>query len=203
MSAVLLDAVLAQVRSLFTPAEGVSVQEYGGEFDAAEIDQVSFAAPAVFIAVLGWRPADGKSQRLTGRYVRQYRMAAFVATKHARREQRMRHAMQIAERLAVGLRIWSPVGSDVLEIGALEDDPAAENLYNRAGDKRGMALWMVDWRQCAKPLVQPTTPEQLYDLVEIDITDTTQPGAVPTAAAPSTAQLVVRETVLFEGPEGA
>lgn len=193
MSAILLDQVLAHVRSLFTPAEVATVQEYGGEFDAAEVDQLSFSAPAVFIAVLGWRGMP-TSTRLTGKHVRQYRLGAFVTTKHARRELRMRSAMTIAERLVIGLRTWAPHVSSPIEIAGLEDEPTAENLFSRAIDKRGMALWLVDWRQC----IRPTVPlEQLYDLVAVDIVDTTQQGATTATNPTPTTPLTVSEEVRF------
>lgn len=196
MSAILLDHVLTHVRSLFSLAEVATVQEYGGEFDAAEVDQLSFSAPAVLIAVLGWRGMP-TSTRLTGKHVRQYRLGAFIATKHAKRELRMRAAMAIAERLTIGLRTWSPHVSTPIEIAGLEDEPTAENLFSRGIDKRGMALWLVDWRQC----IRPTVPlEQLYDLVAVDIVDTTLQGSTPTASAVPTVPLVVTEEVRFAAP---
>lgn len=196
MSAVLLDQVLAHVRSLFTTTEVATVQEYGGEFDAAEVEQVSFSAPAVFIAVLGWRGMP-TSTRLTGKHIRQYRLGAFIATKHAKRELRMRAAMAIAERLTIGLRTWAPHVSTPIEIAGLEDEPTAENLFSRGIDKRGMALWLVDWRQC----IRPTVPlEQLYDLVAVDIVDTTQQGVTTTATSPAQTPLTVTEEVRFAAP---
>lgn len=196
MSAILLDQVLAHVRSLFTATEVATVQEYGGEFDAAEVEQVSFSAPAVFIAVLGWRGMP-TSTRLTGKHVRQYRLGAFIATKHAKRELRMRAAMAIAEKLVIGLRTWAPHVSTPIEIAGLEDEPTAENLFSRGIDKRGMALWLVDWRQC----IRPTVPlEQLYDLVAVDIVDTTQQGVTTTATSPAQTPLTVTEEVRFAAP---
>lgn len=196
MSAILLDKVLAHVRGQFTTAEVATVQEYGGEFDAAEVNQLSFAAPAVFIAVLGWRGTN-TSTRLTGKHVRQYRLGAFIATKHVRRELRMRAAMAIAERLTIGLRTWAPHVSTPIEIAGLEDEPTAENLFSRGIDKQGLALWLVDWRQC----IRPTVPlEQLYDLVAVDIVDTTLQGSAPTDSAVPTVPLVVTEEVRFAAP---
>lgn len=196
MSAILLDQVLAHVRSLFTTTEVATVQEYGGEFDVAEVEQVSFSAPAVFIAVLGWRGMP-TSTRLTGKHVRQCRLGAFIATKHAKRELRMRAAMAIAERLTIGLRTWAPHVSTPIEIAGLEDEPTAENLFSRGIDKRGMALWLVDWRQC----IRPTVPlEQLYDLVAVDIVDTTQQGVTTTATSPAQTPLTVTEEVRFAAP---
>lgn len=196
MSAILLDHVLAHVRSLFTTAEVATVQEYGGEFDAAEVEQVSFAAPAVFIAVLGWRGMSNGT-RMTGKHVRQCRLGAFIATKHAKRELRMRAAMAIADKLAIGLRTWAPQVAAPIEIAGLEDEPTAENLFSRAIDKRGMALWLVDWRQC----IRPTVPlEQLYDLVAVDILDTTQQGATTATNPTPTAPLTVTEEVRFAAP---
>lgn len=192
MSAVLQQAVIDLVRGAFTKAEVATVEPYGGEFSADESVQVSFTAPAIFVAVLGWRPWT-ESKRLTGRHVRGVRLAAFVVTKHAKRVVRMQTAMNLAERLAALLQGWVPEATDVLDMGCLEEDATVENLYSRVMDSKGMALWMVDWMQAARPKVAPA---QLFDLLAVDITDNTQQGLVP-ASPPAPNDLTVTEAVNF------
>lgn len=181
MSGQLLDAVLAQVRVIFSRDEVLTVEEYGGQFDATEVSQASFSCPAVFVAILGWRPMKD-STRLTGKHLRQYRLAAFVVTKHPKRELRMRQAMLIADKLGLGLKRWVPDAGPMLNIGALEDEATAENLYSRAIDTKGLALWLVDWRQCTQP--GASGPEQVYDLVSIELADLVHQGRLPAPAAP-------------------
>lgn len=192
MSAVLQQAVIDLVRGAFTKAEVATVEPYGGEFSADESVQVSFTAPAVFVAVLGWRPWPD-SKRLTGRNVRGVRMAAFVVTKHAKRDVRMQAAMNLAERLALLLQAWVPEATETMDLACLEVDATVENLYSRAMDAKGMALWLVDWMQAAKPKVAPA---QLFDLLAVDITDNTQQGQVPDAP-PAPNDLTVTEAVNF------
>lgn len=192
MSAVLQQAVIDLVRGAFTKAEVATVEPYAGEFSADESVQVSFTAPAVFVAVLGWKPWPD-SKRLTGRNVRGVRMAAFVVTKHAKRDVRMQAAMNLAERLALLLQAWVPEATETMDLACLEVDATVENLYSRAMDAKGMALWLVDWMQAAKPKVAPA---QLFDLLAVDITDNTQQGQVPDAP-PAPNDLTVTETVNF------
>lgn len=178
MSAVLLDQVLAYVRSQFTKAEAATVQAYGGEFSGAEVPKLSFNCPAIFVTVLGSVPGSGV--RLAGKHARKVRMAAFVCFKHPERTQRMRGAMVLAEKLAMVLREWSPMqnfaGDPVLSIAELEEEATTENLYGPVTDKQGLALWLVGWEQAVKP-ARPVP--QLYDLLAVEITDLVQPGVVP------------------------
>ena len=54
MSAALLQATIDMLRAAFTRQEVVTVQPYGGEFNAVEVTQLSFACPAILVAPLGW-----------------------------------------------------------------------------------------------------------------------------------------------------
>jgi phage gp37-like protein len=190
MSAILLDQVIAYTRASFSKAEVAEVAEYAGEFSGEEVDQLSFSAPAILITVLGWREAN-TGHRLGGRFADQVRLAAFVVTKHAQRGARMRQAMQISRKLCLALRLWAPDSAGLAEtIGPLEGDPRAENLYGRAIDKRGLALWLVDWQQAIKPAVSLPT---LYDLTTIDITDHTVQGRNDAAVAPGVAPTVTED----------
>lgn len=197
MSAALLDAAQAHIRSLFTRQQVLDVQPYGGEFSAAEIDKLSFSCPAVLLGVLGWQPGEATG-RLRGRHARKVRMAAFIVTKHVRRTDRMLEAMSLADRLCIGLRNWQPASTTAFDLAALDEPPSAENLYGRAVDQAGLALWLVDWTQSIAP--KPgLTDSELFDLLRVDITDTTQQGMVPAAPAGPTG-LVVTEDVQFKTP---
>lgn len=198
MSVLLLNAAVDYLRDQFTQQVVPTIQRYAGEFNAAEVGRFSFSCPAVLVAVLGWKPANDDS-RLRGRHARQVRLAAFVVTKHVRREDRMDAAAALSDQLCVLLRDWRPDDAALaVDIAPLEDTPSAENLYGAAIDEQGLALWLVDWWQAAQP--KPgLPPAALYDLLRVDIEDTTQQGQVP-AAAPGPTGLVVTERVDFKTP---
>lgn len=195
MSAILLNQVLDHVRAQFSRAEVASVLPYGGEFNAAEVGQLSYSCPAILVTVLGWQPAKGTA-RLTGRHARLVRLAAFVACKAGTRQQRMSAAMTLAERLALVLKLWMPQQAELpMQLAPIEDEAQCENLFSRAIDDAGQALWLVSWHQC----VRPTVPlAELVDLLAIDIDDTTRQGSAPApAAGPAPPPLVVTESVAF------
>lgn len=195
MSALLLTAVIDHLRAAFTRAELAEVRAYGGEFNSAEFDAASYTCPAVLVTVLGWKP-ELHSKRLSGRDVRSVRLAAFVVAKHAKREARLTVAMTLAERVAMVLRQWRAGDLDApVLLGPLEAEPTCENLYSRAIDSKGQALWLVSWEQCCKPLVPLS---QLYELLSVDITDTTHQGTAAAGVPPETpSTLTVTEQVDF------
>lgn len=166
---ILLDAIITRVRSLFTPQQVAEVREYAGEFNAAEIAQLSFNSPAILISVLGW--TNGKESKALGgaRNTRLNQCVAFVITKDVRRDERMRKAAAITDALGYGLYTWSPDDHELCVIGGPEDEPDAENLFGRAVDEKGMALWVLSWEQATRPLV---TPAAMFDLVAVEITST-------------------------------
>lgn len=198
MSTALLDATVAYLRARFTRAEVFELRAYAGEFNAQEIDYTSFTCPAIFPTVLGWRPTL-ESRRLTGRNVRSVSMAAWVVVKDATsREKRMAQAALLAERATLALRLWQPPEVDApFELAPLEEEPAAENLYSRAVDAKGLAMWQLTWEQCIKPRV---TPEQLFDLLAVEITDLVHGGQVPATVpgtVPNASTLTVTEDIQF------
>ncbi|MDR3370715.1 hypothetical protein [Rhodoferax sp.] len=195
---ILLDQAVARIRAQFTKAEVATVQAYAGEFSAAEIPFKSYSCPAIFVTVQGWQPADN-SCRLSGKHATKVRMAAFVAFKHADRNKRMAGAMLLAERLGIVMRQWEPMREAAnanlpVTIAGLEADATCENLYGRALDAAGQALFLVDWQQCVKPAVPM---EQLWDLLSIEIIDSARGGMVPPAAAATGVVPVVTEDVKF------
>jgi hypothetical protein len=181
MSAVvLLDQVQQYLRAQFTRAEVRDVLLYGGEFSAEEIPFESYSCPAILLAVLGWAP--GGSSRMTGRGVRTARVAAFVAVKHAQREKRMLECMRLAERLSVAMRMWMPNCTGLpAKIAPLEDEARCENLYSRAVDKKGQALWLVDWEQAVMPTLSDA---QLFDWLSVEINSTGVATEPPESAGP-------------------
>lgn len=195
MSAILLNETVAMLRGAFTRAEVAEVRPYAGEFSSAEMDTTAYVCPAILVTVLGWKP-EPQSRRLGGRDVRSVRMAAFVAARHAKREARLAIAMTLAERLAIVLRQWSPSASgQPMLLGPLEAEPTVENLYGRAIDAKGQALWLLSWDQCVKPLVPL---DQLYELLAIEIDDTTRQGAIAAPVpGPAPSVLSVSEDVQF------
>lgn len=194
MSAILVNAVSTLIRSKFTRQQLLTVDLYGGEFNAREVDYKGFACPAVLLGLLGWQPSPEH-----GRHARRVRLAAFVVTKHAQRVQRMLDASTLAEALCLVLRQWTPsVAPEDGVIYRLDEAPAAENLYSRAIDDKGLALWIVSWEQTFVPGPGANT-DQLFDLLQVDITDTTQQGQAP-APAPGPTGLVVTEDVKFKTP---
>jgi phage gp37-like protein len=198
MSALLLQATQAYVRTQFSKQDLATLEPYGGQFSADDFSKVSFNCPAIFLTVLGWQPVtSGDGVRLVGRDVRSVRMAAFVAFKHVKREARMLGAMNLADRLSLALTRWQPnTGDQPYTLAPLNEDAACENLYGQKVDKAGMALWLVDWRQAVKP-APGTTWEELGDLLRIEITDTTHQGDVPAEPAPGGAVPIVSEEVNF------
>lgn len=199
MSAILLQTTLDFVREKFTRAEVKEVKAYGGEFTAAEISKKSFTAPAIFIAPLGWSP-QASGDRLRGKRVRAVSMAAFVVTKDvAGREDRMLIAMNLADRLSLALSGWEPnVGDAPYTITPLDTDPTAENLYGRAIDAAGLALWCVRWVQDVKANV----PEaQLFDLLAIDIDENYHAGVVPPTPAVGGVVPTVTDSITFPLPQ--
>ena len=166
----LQDQVIALIKSLFTDADGVAVQTYGGEFNEAEITAKSFLCPCIFVAVLGWHPAN-EGNRQAGRDTDRVYMAAFVLTKAVDREQRGRDCLVMTNRVAKALASWVPdsTGLDTC-ISRLDERPSCENMYRRELDKQNMARWMCKWDQLVSP--NPSyQPPVLKPLTGVDIVD--------------------------------
>lgn len=192
MSVLLLDALEPFVRSRFDKKTVATVQPYGGEFNAEEIAQVSFACPAILLSVLGWEQAPPETKMAGVRGSRLVGCAAFVVTKGSKREDRMREAALLADQLAIHLGAWRPADTDALYITPVEEEPTCENAYGRAVDKHGLALWVVSWGQCVRPRV---APGELVDLLRVDIeTNVVQPSPEPGAEAP---ELTVTDKITF------
>ena len=207
---ILIEQALAFVRRSFSKSEVTTVELYGGQFSAEEISQKSYTCPAVFITVLGWQ-APPAGSRITGRHAKQLRLCAFVAFKHADRVKRMSGALVLAEKLGIVLRQWTPMtdpGNAALAatIGGLDDEPRCENLYNRAVDKAGQALFALSWYQCAKPNVPlgPTRPGEHYEtlppLTAVAIEDEVHVNQTPGVDTLPDTPITVTEKIDFETP---
>lgn len=194
MSTFLLNQTVDFVRSKFTRQQVLQVEPYGGEFSASEIPFKSYSCPAIFVTVLGWNP-KASGQRVVGRGVRSVSMAAFIAFKHVDRKKRLAGAMALAEQLSIALSSWNPAPVDApIQVMPVDADPVAENLYGRAVDKVGQALWMVRWTQDVK---QNVSPGQLFDLLAIHIDENYHPGQVPGTPTPESPPLTVTDEITF------
>lgn len=159
----LMDEIKARIKAI--PGKlFVSVENYGGEFSSDEVDFKSFSAPAAFVSCLGWRKVD-RPLLLSGKYIWRARIAIFIATKETKRDSRMVSAMSRAAVLSAHFQGWRPEACS----GRAEDIDS-ENLYNRAIDKKGLALWMVSWWHEIE-LEDGQTPghDDLSDLKRVEI----------------------------------
>jgi len=180
---VLRDACLAYIKATFG-AQLATVDSYGGSFTEAEIMAKSFLSPAVHLAVLGWHPVH-EGRRLSGRHAWRVYMAAFVTVKSVDREMRGDQAVRFAAALADVLRAWQPTGSaQGADIGALEEDAEAENLYSRKADELGVARWLVKWDQVVMGKAR-VAPVPLYPMTRVEITNTVSNGAAAGGVAPT------------------
>lgn len=197
MSVALLDQVEAYIRASFTKAEVVTVQPYAGEFSTAEMEKVSYVCPAIFVTVLGWEPLHN-GHRMSGKYARNVRVAAFVVAKHAKRDQRMRLGMALAEKLCLVMRQWIPDNSaaTLINVGPLEDDASCENLYSQPVDRLGQSVWLVDWHQAVKPVLTAMGAPALTDWLSVAIEDTARIAEPPTSP-PAGTPLTVTEKITF------
>ena len=197
MSGALVPIVQTYLRGLFDKREVPLIDPYGGEFSAAELGKVTLTCPAILITCMGWEQAQHQ-RRMTGRGVRKTSMGAFVLTRHARRADRMAQAQWLAERVTKALEIWRPEcpTDSSYELAALDEDPRAENLYGRAIDSAGLALWLVRWDQCMRVHGKVPAPA-LYDLTRVEITDHTHQGTTPPAPTPGGVVPTVSEDVQF------
>ena len=173
MSVLLVDLVVQMLREAIpSPDMLKTVQPYGGEFNAEEVDTASFTAPAVLVASMGWAP-PGRDDLLAGAQASAQHLAAFVVTKNAKRVERMAAASALAETVARALKRWRPQAgeSDYIEVAAVDwRSVQGENLYGSRLDKKGLALWVVRWKQCVQD--KALTPEQearLGDLLRVSI----------------------------------
>jgi hypothetical protein len=198
MSVLLMDTAKTFVRALFSERDVIDVEYYGGEFSSDDVGLTGFKAPAVLVAGLGWTRPRGH-ERMAGKGTRVCHMAAFVVTSNSNRADRMLAAQRLAEQLDLGLVTWVPANAPgaVIEVAAPEDDVRCENVYNKKIDAKGLALWLVTWRQCIKPLIPLP---QLYELLSLDITST---NVMPLAddEVASDAPIAVTQEVIFKTPD--
>lgn len=198
MSVLLMGTVKAFVRGAFSVKDVVDVAYYGGEFSSDEVAVSGFKSPAILIAGLGWTRPRGH-ERMTGKGCRVCHMAAFVVTSNNNRVDRMLDAQRLAEQLDLQLTTWAPANADdaVIEVAAPEDDIRCENVYNKKIDAKGLALWLVTWRQCIKPRLPLP---QLYELLGIDIVSTNVLPHTGPEEGPVGEPITVTHDILFQPP---
>lgn len=193
-----MSSVKAFVRGSFASTEVVDVEYYGGEFSSDEVAVSGFKAPAILIAGLGWTRPRGH-ERMTGKGCRVCHMAAFVVTSNNNRVERMLAAQRLAEQLDLQLTTWTPANADdaVIEVAAPEDDIRCENVYNKKIDAKGLALWLVTWRQAIKPRLPLP---QLYELLGIDIVSTNVLPHISPEGGEGGDPIAVTHEILFQPP---
>lgn len=198
MSVLLMGTVKAFVRGAFSVKDVVDVAYYGGEFSSDEVAVSGFKSPAILIAGLGWTRPRGH-ERMTGKGCRVCHMAAFVVTSNNNRVDRMLDAQRLAEQLDLQLTTWAPANADdaVIEVAAPEDDIRCENVYNKKIDAKGLALWLVTWRQCIKPRLPLP---QLYELLGIDIVSTNVLPHISPEEGPVGEPITVTHGIRFQPP---
>lgn len=198
MSVLLMGTVKAFVRGAFASTDVVDVEYYGGEFSSDEVAVSGFKAPAILIAGLGWTRPRGH-ERMTGKGCRVCHMAAFVVTSNNNRVERMLAAQRLSEQLDLQLTTWTPANADdaVIEVAAPEDDIRCENVYNKKIDAKGLALWLVTWRQAIKPRLPLP---QLYELLGIDIVSTNVLPHISPEGAEGGDPIAVTHEILFQPP---
>ncbi|WP_322037201.1 hypothetical protein [Burkholderia cepacia] len=154
-----------------------TIEVYGGQFDAEEVNAKSFVAPAAFTACLGWRRLP-KAGQYIGKNAWYGRFAVFVVTKDVNRVNRALTATRRAEVVSRILANWNQP-----ECSGKADNVVAENLYSRKFDAKGLAVWMVGWWQEVefKGLLRP---DELPDLVAVEVETT------PIVRPPDTSQPV-------------
>ncbi len=117
-------------------------QRYAGEFDAAGVSKISFNAPAVFVACLGWMKAKQEHQPGDGRTAYTVRFAAFaVAQKPGKLSRTDIVALSLALTDAIDGKTLGVTGAQIAEFDK------AENGVNADLDKSGLALWAISWSQ--------------------------------------------------------
>lgn len=131
-------------------------QRYAGEFDADSVKKVSFNAPAVFVACLGWVKADREHQPGDGRTAYEVRFAAFaVAQKPGKLQRTDIVALSLALTDAIDGKTLGVSGAQIAEF------QKAENGVNAQLDSNGLALWAISWNQriiLGESLWQPGEP---------------------------------------------
>jgi hypothetical protein len=198
MSVLLMDTTKTFVRALFSERDVIDVAYYGGEFSSDDVGLTGFKSPAVLVAGLGWTRPRGH-ERMVGKGTRVCHMAAFVVTNNSNRADRMLAAQRLAEQLDLGLVTWVPANAPgaVIEVAAPEDDVRCENVYNKKIDAKGLALWLVTWRQCIKPLIPLP---QIFELLSLDITSTNVMPLAPDQVG-TDAPIAVTHEVIFKTPD--
>lgn len=150
----LRDAVVATISAAVGPE--IACEPHGGRFDAAELKRVSTKAPAVFVAVLGYRDLAYAN----GLYQANVAWGAFVVARDRRGVHRDLVATAVMDRLAliVPEQTWST--------DACLGTPQAvrgDNLFSSGVDKLGVAMWAMTWQQ-TMVLAEAMDADQLTSL---------------------------------------
>ncbi len=160
----LLEAIVAGVREQLPALRTCEVHD--GKFDLAELRRATTRAPAVLICWLGTPRTEIPGVAWTDA---EQQLAAYVVTRDQGGLRRGAAARNIVDRLL----LYIPRARWGLERIGSATDLRAENVYSGAVDKKGVALWMVMWRQMLRLEALedgtcPPLPEELYSSARED-----------------------------------
>ena len=154
----LLEAIAGDLRTRLPALKTCEVHD--GRWDAEEVKRWSVATQAVLVAWLGTAKAETPGVRWTDC---EQQLAAFVVTRDVPGLGRGAAARALVDWLLLYVPRSHWGLSDIGEATGLR----AANLYSRAIDKTGVAMWMVNWRQelrleAAEDGTCPPLPDELY-----------------------------------------
>ena len=163
----LLEAIAGDLRTRLPALKTCEVHD--GRWDAEEVKRWVVATPAVLVAWLGTAKAETPGVRWADC---DQQLAAFVVTRDAPRLGRGEAARALVDWLLLHVPRARWGFTSGAGIGPAEDLRAA-NLYSRAIDKTGVAMWMVSWRQmlrleAAEDGTCPPLPSELYAAAQDD-----------------------------------
>ena len=167
----LLDAIAAKLRGDLPALKTCEVHD--GRWDADELERWSVATPALLIACLGVVRTEQPGERWTDAHLQ---LAIYVMTEDRIEDRRRMPRGTAARNLVAWLLLHLPrtrwgMGANV-GLGLPEKIRAA-NLYSRALDESGTAMWMVSWQQAlqyeaASDGTCPPLPDELYSSAQAD-----------------------------------
>ena len=160
----LLEAIAGDLRTRLPALKTCEVHD--GRWDAEEVKRWVVATPAVLVSWLGTAKTETPGLLWTDC---EQQLAAFVVTRDAPGLGRGEAARALVDWLLLYVPRARWGMSDIGEATGLR----AANLYSRAIDKTGVAMWMVSWRQmlrqeAAEDGTCPPLPSELYSSADDD-----------------------------------
>lgn len=136
------DAVVTAIKGAIPV--GVTIEKHDGYFDDETIKRLSFAAPAVYVAVMHAKPASGtgdfRTHLQTGQQHFELNTVCFVVTKHVGSMDASDIGWAIGEVIA-NLAVLNAFTDPVMPAEGV----GIENLWSNKTDKQGLSLLSVHW----------------------------------------------------------